>query len=250
MVLQGLICCLCYDQSRQHFKKQRHYFANKGPSSQSYGFPSSHAWMWELDYKRKLSTKNWCFQLWCWRRLLRVPWTARRSNQLILKGISPEYSLEKLMLKLKFQYFGNLMWRTDSLEKTLLLGKIESKRRRGWQRMRWLGDITDLMDMSFSKLQELGWTGKPCVLPSMRSQRVRHHWETEQNWIKRKSQSKQVDKTKGWRLDSDITQMLELLGRKFKITNINMLRALIESIQEQMHTINREIAVLRIKKKC
>ena len=133
-------------------KKQRYYFTNKSPSSQSYDFSSSHIWMWELDHKESWALKNWCFELWYWRRLLRVPWTAWRSSQSMLKEISPGYSLEGLMLKLKFQYFGYL---TISLEKTLMLGKMEGKRRRGWQRMKELDDIIDSMDMNLSTLWKI-----------------------------------------------------------------------------------------------
>ena len=146
-----------YDKPRQCIKKQRYYFAkiNFGPYSQNYGLSSSHVQMWELDHKEGWVPKNWCLKLRSWRRLLRVPWIARKSNQSILKEISPECSLKGLMLKLKLQYLGHLMWRADSLKKTLMAGKMEGRRRRGWQRRRWLDGITDVMDMSLSRLREL-----------------------------------------------------------------------------------------------
>ena len=122
------------------------------------------------------------FELWCWRRLLRVPWTARRSNESILKEISPGCSLEGLMLKLKLQYFDHLIQRVDWLKKTLMLGGIGSRRRRGWQRIRWLDGITDEMDMGLSKLQELVMGREAWFLQFMGLQRVRHDWATELNW--------------------------------------------------------------------
>ena len=144
-----------YIQCRHHIKKQRHYFANKCPSSQSYGFSSGHVWMWEFDYKESWEPKNWCFWAVVLEKTLESPLDSKEIQQSILKEFSPEHLLEGLMLKLKLQYFGHLMQRADSLEKNLMLGKIEGRRRRGWQRMRWLDKITGLRDMSLNKLQEL-----------------------------------------------------------------------------------------------
>ena len=174
-----------YDQPRWHIKKQRHYFANKGLSSQSYGFSSSHVWMWELDHK-----ESWCwridaFELWYWRRLLRVPWTARRSNQFIPKDISPGCSLEGLVLKLKLQYFGHLMQRSDSQGKTLMLGKTEGKRRRGRQRIRWLDGTLTQWTWVWARSGRQRRTGKPGVLQSMKSWRIRQGLVTEQQLSQR-----------------------------------------------------------------
>ena len=141
------------DQPRQHIKKQRHCFVNKGPSSQSYSFSSSHVWMWELDYKESWVPKNWCFWTVVLEKTLESPLDCKEIQPVHPKEISPEYSLEGLMLKLKLQYFDHLMWRTDLFEKTLMLGKIEGGRS-GRQRMRWLDGIIDSMDMSLSKLRE------------------------------------------------------------------------------------------------
>ena len=136
--------------------KRSHHFANKGLYGQSYGFSSSHVWMWELDHKEGWCQRTDTFKLGCWRRLLRVPWTARKSNQSILKEINPEYSVEAQMQKLKCQYFGHMMQRTNSLEKILMLGKIEGRKRSGHPSIRWLDAISDSTDMSMSKLQEIG----------------------------------------------------------------------------------------------
>ena len=134
---------------------QRHYFTNKGPSSQSYGFSCGHVWMWELDCEEGWTPKNWCFWTVVLEKTLESPLDCNRSNQSVLKEISPGISLEGLMLKLKLQHFGHLMRRADSLEKSLMLGGIGGRRRRGWQRLRWLDGITNSKDISVSELREL-----------------------------------------------------------------------------------------------
>ena len=158
-----------------------HHFDDKGSSSQGYGFSSSHVWMGELDYKESWAPKNWCFWTVVLEKTLESPLDCMEIQPVHPEEISLEYSLEEMMLKLKLQYFGHLMQRADSLEKILLVDKIEGRRRRGRQRMKCLDGITKSMDMDLGELQELV-IGRPGVLWFMGSQRVRHDWETELKW--------------------------------------------------------------------
>ena len=192
-----------YDKPKHSIKKLRHHFADKGLSSQSYGFSSSHVQTWELDHKEGWTPKNWCFRTLVLEKIPESPLDYKESNQSILKEINSEYSLEGLMLKL--QHFGHLMWRGDSLEKTLMLGKTEGKRRRGWQRMRWLDSITGSMDMNLSKLQETMKDREAGVLQSMgsQSQTQPNNWTMTtlimetwiphlQQWIQQQTENQQI----------------------------------------------------------
>ena len=143
-----------YNHPRQHIQKQRHYFSSKGSSSQSYGFSSSHIWLWELDIKKAEYRRIDALELWCW-KTLESPFDCTEIQGIHPKGNLSWIFIGRTMLKLKLQYFGHLMWRADSFEKTLMLEKIVGRRRRGWQRMRRLDDITDSMNMSLGKLREL-----------------------------------------------------------------------------------------------
>ena len=172
-----------YDKHRQHIKKQRHYVPDKGLFSQSYGSSSSSVWIWELDFKEAEPWRIDAFGLWCWKRLLKVPWTARRSNQSILKEISPEYSLEGLMWKLKLQYFGNLMWRIDSLEKPWYCESLKAGGE--GDNREWDGCMASLTSWTWVWASSGSWwqTGRLGMLQSMGSQGMGHDWVIELNRV-------------------------------------------------------------------
>ena len=184
--------------------KSRDYFANKSPSSQGYGFYSSHVRMWELDCEESWALENWCFWTVMLEKTLESPLTARRSNQSILKEISPGCSLEGLMWKLKLQYFGHLMWRADSSEKTLMLGKIEGRRRRGWQRMRWLDGITDSIDMGLGGLRELVMD-REARCAAVHEVTKRRAWLRDWTELKPEWTPSQCNSIPGWVEDSHVT---------------------------------------------
>ena len=169
------------DKPRQCFKKQRYYFVYKNAYSWAYSFSSCHERIWEA-HKEVWAQKNRWFQIVLLEKTLESPLDCKEINQSVLKEINPKYSWEGLMLKLKLQYLGHLIQRADSLEKTLMLGKIEGRRIRGKQRLRWLGGITNLVDMSLSKLESWEWTGKPGMLQFMGWQRIELDWATELIW--------------------------------------------------------------------
>ena len=171
-----------YDQPRQHIKKQRHYFADQGPYNQAVVFPVV-MYKCELACKENWALKNWCFWTAKLQKTLESPLDCKEIQPAHPKGSQSWIFIESLILKLKLQYFGHLMWGTDSFEKILMLGKIEGERRREWQKMRWLDGITDAMNMSFISSGSWWQTGKPDMLKSMVLQRVGHDWATELNWV-------------------------------------------------------------------
>ena len=171
-----------YDQPTQHIKKQRHYFANKSPSSQGYGFSIGHVWVWELDEKESWAVKNWCFWAVALEETLESPLDCSEIQPVILREVNPEFSLEGLMLKLKLQYFDHLMQRADSFEKNLMLKKLKVGGE-GDDRA-WDGWMASLIQWTWIWVTSGSWwwTGRPVILQSMGSQRVGHDWVTELNW--------------------------------------------------------------------